>query len=139
MDIIDGDGFLFGVVNIIDALVILLVAAVLIAGTALVAPAGGETQQTKTVVIQTGAQPNYVIDAVEEGQVATSDIVAVNQKTVTQINDNKQRLRLTVRLEVEENRDGLPTFRGDRLYVGRELTLDLGETIVKGTVVDMQL
>jgi hypothetical protein len=43
MDIIDSEGRLFGRVNIIDALVVLLVAAVLAAGIALVAGSGGSS------------------------------------------------------------------------------------------------
>jgi hypothetical protein len=137
MRVIDDEGRLFGAVNVIDALVVLVVLAVAVAGVALVTGGGnsGETP-TRTVVVDVGQQPGYVADAIEPGPVETGDIVAV--ENATRYGGNDTRLRLTVTLTVTENADGLPSFAGERLYVGRQLQLDLGTTIVSGTVVEMR-
>ncbi|WP_159904884.1 DUF4330 family protein [Salinirussus salinus] len=138
MPIIDDEGRLFGTVNIIDALVVLFVLAVVVAGVALLTGGGSSDETpTRTVVVDVGQQPGYVIDAIEEGSVETSDIVAVENKAIASGGGN-DRLRLTVTLAVTENADGLPTFAEDRLYVGRQVQLDLGTTIVSGTVIEMR-
>ncbi|MEF8886408.1 MAG: DUF4330 family protein [Haloarculaceae archaeon] len=136
MPIIDDEGRLFGTVNVIDALVVLFVLAVVVAGVALLTGGGGSDETpTRTVVVDVGQQPGYVVDAIEEGPVETSAVVAIENKTV--VSGGSDRLRLTVTLAVTENADGLPTFAEERLYVGRQLQLDLGTTIVSGTVIEM--
>lgn len=138
MAIIDDKGRLFGTVNIIDALVVLFVLAVAVAGVALLAGGGSSDETpTRTVVVDTGQQPDYVIDAIREGSVETSEVVAVENKTVISANGNET-LRLTVTLAATENADGLATFAGERLYVGRQVRLDLRTTIVDGTVIEMR-
>jgi len=174
MPVLDDEGRLFGAVNVVDALVVLFVLAVAVAGVALVTGAGDGTAdpepETRTVVVQTGAQPDYVVEAIEEGAVGTAGVAAVEElrversmETVYRVrggtlepvanssdryrvaNGSLERverprttLRLTVTLVVEETEDGLPVFGGERLYVGRNVRLDLGSTIVDGTVVDMR-
>ena len=138
MPIIDDEGRLFGAVNIIDALVVLLVLAVVVAGVALVTGGGSTGERpTRTVVVDVGQQPDYVVDAIEEGSVGTSEVVAVENKTAIG-DDGNDRLRLTVTLAVTKNADGLPTFAEERLYVGRQIQLDLSTTIVSGTVIEMR-
>jgi hypothetical protein len=137
MPVIDDEGRLFGTVNIIDALVVLFVLAVVVAGVALLTGGGGSDETpSRTVVVDVGQQPDYVVDAIAEGPVETSAVVAVENKTV--VSGSNGRLRLTVTLAVTENADGLPTFAEERLYVGRQLQLDLGTTIVSGTVIEMR-
>lgn len=80
MELIDEDGFLFGVVHIIDAIFVLLLAGVVIVEDALVAPAGGESQQTTTVVVKMSPQPDSVIDPV--GEPGSAEIVSVTRKHV---------------------------------------------------------
>jgi len=136
MPVIDDEGRLFGAVNVVDALVVLLVLAVAVAGVALVTGGGSGETPTRTVVVDIGQQPNYVADAIKEGPVETSEVVAV--ESVTRNGESDSRLRLTVTLAVTENADGLPTFADERLYVGRRLQLDLSTTIVGGTVIEMR-
>ena len=138
MPVIDDEGRLFGTVNIIDALVVLFVLAVAVAGVALLTGGGSSDQTpTRTVVIDAGQQPDYVIDAIEEGSVETSEVVAVENRTVRPGGGNDT-LRLTVTLAVTENADGLATFAEERLYIGRQVRLDLRTTIVSGTVIEMR-
>lgn len=137
MDVIDDEGFVFGVVNIVDALVVLMVLAVVVAGASLVMGAGDDQTTTQPITFETGPQPGYVIDAVSEGSVPTSDVVAVENKTVRTNADNQTYLVLEVRLVISTTSDGLSRYDGERLHVGRTLTLDLGETILDGVVVEM--
>lgn len=86
MDVIDDEGRLFGYVNVVDALVVLFVFAIVVAGAALVV-GGGETGGAGTptptatpqgqpaeriVTLELGAQPGYVASLVETGN-ATVD------------------------------------------------------------------
>ncbi len=138
MPIIDDKGRLFGTVNIIDALVVLFVLAVVVAGVALLTGGGSSDERaTRTVVVDIGQQPNYVIDVIQEGSVETSEVVAVENKTVISA-DGNDTLRLTVTLAATENADGLATFAEERLYVGRQVRLDLRTTIVNGTIIEMR-
>ncbi|WP_436935217.1 DUF4330 domain-containing protein [Halovenus marina] len=146
MPVIDDKGRLFGKINIIDALAILFVLAVIVAGVALVTGGDNSTSKTstQTVVFDIGQQPQYIIDAIEEGSVEKEAIVAVKNKTVipakrTDIPLNcTDQVRLTVALTVSETADGLPMFKGERLYIGRQVRLDLWTTIVNGTVVTLR-
>lgn len=72
MEVIDEQGRLFGLVNVIDALVVLLVAAVVVAGIALVAQ-GPETDdpaavtETRYATVSFGALSPDIADAIETG------------------------------------------------------------------------
>lgn len=149
MQVIDDRGYLFGLINIIDALVVLVLLAVLVAGVALVTDAGSspadEETRTEVIVFQTDAYPDFVTDAIEEGENGNDEVVAILDKSVTDLPDNESqtgvnltRARLRAEVVVETSPDGLPTFDGERLYVGREMQLDLRSTIVDGLVVDIE-
>lgn len=78
MPLIDDDGNLFGGINVIDALVIVMLLAVLVAGAALVTSIGGESDstgeaETRYATFELGQQPDYVVDRLSEGDVATLD------------------------------------------------------------------
>ncbi len=132
MAFIDEDGFILGRINVIDLAVVLLVLAIGIAGVSLVT--GGDDRPTRTVVLEAGEQPDHVIDALEEGEVPTQDVVTVDAIETA----NGDNLTLTVTLAVEENEEGLPVFARERLYVDRQLRLDLGDVIVEGVVIEIR-
>ncbi|GAB7020334.1 DUF4330 domain-containing protein [Halostagnicola bangensis] len=75
MPLIDDNGKLFGAVNIIDALVVLLLVAVLITGVAIISGSGsdepGESPESETryATIELGEQPEYVLEDLDEGDV----------------------------------------------------------------------
>ncbi|WP_135824574.1 DUF4330 family protein [Halorussus ruber] len=150
MDIIDDKGRLFGTVNIIDALAVLLVLAVAAAGAAFVlGPKEKATDRTKTTVTfeATGVQP-YVADAIPEGTIDSDRIAAVENKSVrpTEVvvtdqngtfHERKHPQKKTVTLRVALNTtsaDGESQFDGEPLEVGQQLTLDFGPVTVKGAV-----
>ncbi|APW98849.1 hypothetical protein CHINAEXTREME_14120 [Halobiforma lacisalsi AJ5] len=76
MELIDEEGNLLGVVNVIDALVVLLLLAVVVAGVALVTGGQDRTRdvdsaETGYATLELGQQPGYVIDNLESGDVGT--------------------------------------------------------------------
>lgn len=152
-DVIDEQGRFFGVVNVVDLLVSLLFVSVVVAGAALVFPSGAQAldsaseqdAESKTVVVQTDVAP-YVADAIKEGSPVAEDVSSVSDVRIvekTTINgtdaDSEMgyRVRFTVTLDTESDERGLPEFRDGRLYVGQDVRLDLGTTIVEGDVVEM--
>jgi hypothetical protein len=72
MELIDEEGDLFGVVNVIDALAVLLVFAVVAAGVAFVFSDGGDetpTVESTHVTLDLGQQPTYIVSAINAGDV----------------------------------------------------------------------
>ena len=74
VELIDENGNLFGRVNVIDVLVLLVVLAVVVAGAALVfgqdeepEPEPEPTTATVNATLDLGAQPTFVVDAIQEG------------------------------------------------------------------------
>ena len=64
--LIDAQGRLFGLVNIVDALVVLLVAAVVVAGVVLLLPSEGE-QESRFVTMDLGGQPEFIAEEISPG------------------------------------------------------------------------
>ncbi|SDZ98190.1 protein of unknown function [Haloplanus vescus] len=96
MELIDDDGNLFGIVNVVDTLVVLLVLAVVVAGVAFVLqpePEGPDIGTTH-VTLDLGTQPDYLIDAINEGdtynpteqsQITITDVHITPQENQTQV------------------------------------------------------
>ncbi len=158
MDLIDDKGRLFGTVNIIDAVVVLLVLAVVAAGAALVLgiddqPEQASTDQPETTTITfevTGVQ-SYVADAIPEGPVQSDTIAGVENKSVRptkvivedrngELHERTHPKKKTVTLHVTLNTtttENDTLFRDKPLEVGRQLTLDFGPVTVEGTVTSL--
>ena len=160
-EIIDEDGNLFGVVNVIDALVVLLVVAVLGGGASLVlsSPTSQDTTEPDgpnlTVVDieyrSENLQP-YVVDAIAEGTVPSENISQIHNKSVSpsqvvtqnqsgSLSVQEHPVNQTVTLHLSLNvtgQDGEYLYNGQPLEIGSELTLDLGETTVTGNVVAIE-
>jgi hypothetical protein len=104
MPIIDDDGALFGLVNVVDALALLLVLAVLVAGGAFVLlpddePAPPATD-TVNATLDLGTQPDYLVDALNEGDSYAPD--GTSELTITDVytapQDGQTRVLLKVQL-----------------------------------------
>lgn len=154
MDLIDEDGNLLGYVNIVDFFVVLLTLSVVVAGIAFVA---GESQDTSsngsprtvtpstliveeaktTVIFRVSDQPQYILDSIEEGPVPTEDIVAVEEIGYIRTGSNQFRVHMQITLNTTINRSSLLMFRGQRLFVGRQLTLDLETVRLQGVVSEL--
>jgi hypothetical protein len=158
MNLIDDKGRLFGTVNVIDALAVLLVFAVVAAGAAFVLGADeqltGTNQPTETTTIVTfqvaHLQP-YVADAIPEGPIQTDAIASVENKSIrpTEVvvkdqngtlhereHPRKKTVTLQLALNTTTTEDDV-LFNGEPLEVGRQLTLDFGPVTVKGTVTEL--
>jgi len=152
MDIIDEKGDLFGLVNIIDALAVLLVVAVLMAGLVLVFGDTDTDTDTDTITVSItieGVQP-YIAEAIETGNVSKD--VAITEKSVSPaesvVSDASGELHLrehptnkTVNLQaelrVERSSEGFQ-FRGETLRLGSKITLDFPQVRVTGKVTSIK-
>ncbi|WEL16802.1 Uncharacterized protein SVXHr_0623 [Halorhabdus sp. SVX81] len=161
MDIIDEHGNLFGIVNVIDALVVLLLAAVVVAGVALVVGQGPSETASSTedvpITVQVEDTKPYVAAAIPEGAIETKEsIISVDDKSVEPsrvvvradngtLHERAHPLNRTVTMDVtlsvsEALSDGQAEYRfnGQPLEVGRTLTLDLGRVSISGIVTDFE-
>lgn len=137
MDIIDDDGRLFGAVNVIDALVVLLVAAVIIAGAAFIlAPSAPE--DTRYATVDFGEQPSHITSQLEEGDTMEMEASSDNMTIVdTYVGPNGHTLaRVLVRGESVEIREGVNQFQfaGEPFRAGQSLEFETLDYVVTGDV-----
>ncbi|MDF9745876.1 DUF4330 domain-containing protein [Natrinema salsiterrestre] len=164
MPLIDDEGNLFGVVNVIDALAVCLVVAVLIAGVAVVGVLGGESAEpemdsgdsnntvsdgnqsepaTRYATVDLGLQPDYVIEAIEEGDEAAVAVEGHNL-TITDVytsptnsgNNGHVVVRTRIDGEYPPAGDSTTAFRFDNtsVRIGSEMTIDTADYQRTGTV-----
>lgn len=151
MPLIDDDGNLFGVVNVIDALAVALVIAVLVAGVAFVGVLGADSEpETRYATVDLGPQPDYVADQIDEGDTTIVDGHGHNA-TVTDVYvtpaidpENSTQSHVTVRTAVngelvyDDTRDQhVFEYAGERLRSGSSLTLDTDDYVADGEVTNL--
>lgn len=142
MRMIDDEGNLFGVVNVVDAFAVLLVLAVVAAGAAFALQVDeGPTRSnagTVTATLDLGTRPDYIARALSEGDSYTPD--GTSELTVTDVHlapqGNETRVLLRVRLKGRAS-DGAVTYAGAPPRLGRKLTVQTDAYTVKGTVRDI--
>jgi hypothetical protein len=136
MPVIDEEGRLFGAVNVVDALVVLLVVAVGIAGVALVT--GGESgePETRHVTVDFGTQPDYVVDRISSGDQSTfadgtKNLTITDTYLTTTGTETRALARIRVPGEVVEG-----TFQvdDDPLRLGRALQFETDTYFINGTI-----
>ncbi|WP_137288730.1 DUF4330 family protein [Natronorubrum halophilum] len=150
MPLIDDDGNLFGVVNVIDALAVVLLVAVLVAGVAFVGVLGTDGEpETRYATVDLGPQPDYVVDRIAAGDTTTVD--GSGHATVTDVyvtpppgdGENGTQPRVTVRVAVngelvDDARDGsVFEFAGTRLRSGSTLEFETEEYVTDGEVTSL--
>jgi len=145
--VIDDEGNLFGRLNVIDALAIFLVFAVVVAGIAVVGvlPSGGEPE-TQYATVDLGTQPDYIIDRLSAGDVMATDgqNITVTDTYATPAIGESNSTTLHARVELEgvrqENQFGDPqfVFGGEPIRPGDELTLESTEYIVDGELTTIE-
>ena len=141
--LLDDEGRLFGLVNVIDVLVVLLLLAVVVAGVTLLLPGGGEAD-TRYATIDLGEQPEYVAERISPGDEWDPDGTA-HSLTITDVyrfsvdGSTNVTIRAAVNGTQIEPADAgdAPTleFRGDRLRLGRTLGIETGEYSADGQVI----
>jgi hypothetical protein len=138
MDVIDDEGRLFGTVNVVDALAVLLVLAVLVAGAALVV--GGsdgpaETVATTHVTLDLGTQPAFIVTELNEGD--TYSPGSNSQLTVTDVHltpqDGATNVLLRAELEGATTDDGIE-YDGAPPRLGRTLSIVTNRYEVEGQI-----
>jgi len=144
--VIDDEGRLFGVVNVIDVLVILLVFAMVAAGLALVGGGGTETAETRYATIDLGTYPDYVAEQITDGDEWTPQ-GGRGSLTVTNVfmaPAGEGERRVTIRAAIngtatdpEAGAESPIQFAGTPLRFGRTLTIETNEYVVEGTVTDI--
>ena len=153
--LIDDEGNLLGVINVIDALAILLVLAVVVAGIALVAaPDDTDSEEpepdteTRYATINLGTQPDYVATRVTIGDTMdheTGDAMSrdwhnltVTDVYVTPVKATQSAVTVRVRLDGElgEEAPNAPrfVFAGNRYRVGDSLSIKTDEYGAKGSI-----
>lgn len=141
--LIDEQGRLLGLVNIVDALVVLLVLAVVVAGVALLLPGGGGEPDSRFVTMDLGTQPEFVAEQISSGDTwepnRTSDELVITDTYRTAAGDGTQ---VVIRAQVNgttvepDEPDGQPVFEflDDPLRTGETYTMVTSEYQTDGTV-----
>jgi hypothetical protein len=162
---IDENGRLFGAVNVIDAVgVVLIIALIISAGAVFISTSstgGGAassenevknaTQTTTPTVTRTTIAVRfqllndapYIVNGIDRGPVPSNEnIVAVlgTSRTTpveTGINNTTSNASLRLRLNVTEQQSHVQ-FEDERLYIGQQFRLDLGNVVVDAIVTDFE-
>jgi hypothetical protein len=138
MDVIDDDGNLFGAVNVVDALVVLVVLAVVIAGAAFVFaddPAPEPDTDTTYATLDLGTQPAYIVDAINEGDTYAPDGSSSITITDVHLTPRGEEIGVTLRVELQggTNEDAI-TYANAPPRLGRSLTIATSQYEVSGQI-----
>jgi hypothetical protein len=135
--LLDEDGNLFGLVNVVDALAVLLVVAVVTAGAALVLQPEPESPEPNTtnITLDLGTQPSYIVTEITEGD--TYSPGGDSRLTITDVHltpqDNQTRVILRATLQGPPDGDSL-TYADAPPRLGRPLTIATNRYDVSGQV-----
>ncbi|USZ71507.1 DUF4330 family protein [Natronosalvus halobius] len=149
MELIDDEGNLFGRVNVVDALVVLVLLAVVVAGLAVVGVLTGDAEpETRYATIDLGTQSEHVAEQISEGDVMYLEGSSDNL-TVTDVyrsapgggEDRAGGASVVIRAELngqlvedDQRDDRVFQFDGERLHVGQTVTIDTLDYTTEGEV-----
>lgn len=139
MKLLDDDGDLFGVVNIIDALVLVLVLTAVFAGAALVFQPSpepeGPTLGTTNATLDLGPQPSYIVSAINEGD--THEVGKNSELTITDVHltPRGQQPHVVLRVELQGVVEGESIAYADAPpRLGRRLAITTDRYQVQGRI-----
>lgn len=138
MNLLDDEGRLFGVVNIIDVLVVLFVVAVVVAGAALVLSDDPEPEpelETTYATVDLGTHSEAVIEELNEGD--TYEPNDLDSLTITDLHftPESNQIRAFARVELEgEFESGAVNYDGAPPRLGRSLDIITNRYRVDGTI-----
>jgi len=146
MEILDEKGRLFGVVNVVDALVVLLVLAVVAAGAALVLGSEPEPEPAEEpniasthATLDLGTQPDYIVARLNEGDTyspgGTDNLTITDVRLEPRTNGDTAAV-VRVELETELTDDDTLQYDGAPPRLGRTLQVVTDEYQVEGTLTD---
>lgn len=146
--LLDDEGRLFGLVNIIDMLVVLLVLAVVVAGAALLLSGSDEREaDTRHATIDLGNQPDFVAEQITTGDTiepeATSDMITITDVYRFDTGDGtgvvvRATINGTTTVPEEPDEDPVFQYRDESLQVGQQLAMNTTEYAAQGTVTRVQ-
>lgn len=140
MDVIDDDGNLFGAVNVVDALVVLVILAVVVAGAALVfsddpAPPPEPDSDTTHATLDMGAQPAYIVDALNEGDTYSPDGTSTATITDLHVTPREDDIGVTLRVALEGEASGNTiTYANAPPRLGRTLAIETAQYEIDGQI-----
>ncbi|WP_440771733.1 DUF4330 family protein [Natronorubrum sp. DTA28] len=145
MELIDENGNLFGTVNVVDALAVCLVFAVLVAGVAAVGALGGgddadddSANEIRYATIDLGTQPSSTADDVSVGDEMTHDdhphTLTVTDVYAAPVSSGET--HVTVRAEVSGTHleNGAYAFGDDEFAPGQNVSINTGEYAATGGI-----
>ena len=137
MEVIDEDGRLFGAVNVVDALVVLVVFAVALAGIALVAGEGPVPEpETRYMTVDFGTQPNAVAEQIDVGDTLALEGGFENLTiTDTHLTVSDSGVRVLARVAATgQTSEGQFTLDGEPLRIGRRIQFQNDAYVANGTI-----
>jgi hypothetical protein len=159
VEVIDEDGRLFGVVNVVDLVVVLVVLALVGAGVALVMSDGDAvfddgTNRPVVAVVEVQAEnvSPTVAAAIPEGEVDNDQVTGVRSKTVEpqlvaleqpdgnfSVRDHPRQKQVTLKLALNAARaNGRLAYGSGRLRIGQRYDFTIGNVSVQATVTDIR-
>lgn len=147
VSLLDEEGRLFGVVNIVDALVVLLVLAVVVAGVALLFPGGSEEQETRFATVELGTQPAFVAEQITPGDSwepeGTSDEMVITDVYRFETEGGigvtiRGRVNGTATDPADPAEDPVFEFLGDPLQLGQTIEMTTDDYQVSGNITRVQ-
>ena len=140
MEILDEKGRLFGVVNVIDALAVLLVLAVVAAGAALVLGSEPEPEPefaSTHATLDLGTQPDYIVAQLNEGDTYSpggTDNLTITDVRLEPRTNGQTAAVVRVELETELTADDTFLYNDGPPRLGRTLQIVTDEYQVEGTL-----
>jgi len=146
MNILDENGNLFGILNVIDALVVLLVFAIIVAGVAVIGIIPSGEPDTRYATVDLGPQPDYVLNSVSPGDISAinGQNISVTDTYATPTTGGDSETTLIIRVKIEgqvvESESGELRFEvsGEPLRSGDEISLETNEYTVDGQLTSIE-
>lgn len=99
-------------------------------------------QQPAEIEFLVDQSPEYVYESISMGPVPSNEnlIEIANKSNIQRENgtETSRRVQVTARVQVRE-RNSRIFFDGNRIYVGKSVTLDLGNVVIDATITDMNI
>ena len=145
--VLDENGRLFGLVNVVDLLVVLLVLAVVVAGGALLLGGAAGEPDTRYATVDLGAQSEFVAEQISPGDqfepqgtghsLTITDVYRFEQAGETHV---LVRTRVNGTTIEPDDPDDQPVFeyRGDPLRLGRPLAIQTPDYAVEGATTQVE-
>ncbi|MFO7925616.1 DUF4330 domain-containing protein [Natronomonas sp.] len=138
MNVIDDEGRLFGVINVIDVLVVLFVVAVVVAGAALVFSDDPEPEpdvETTYATLDLGTHSDAIVEELNEGDTYAPNDLDTLTITELHVTPEGNQIRVIARVELQgEFESGAVNYDGAPPRLGRSLDIVTNRYRVDGSI-----